>query len=122
MAKHLIIMIGTRNKRGALGPAGMKDSMGGMDDDSAGPDAQDTGGGGATCSIPMDSLSADGTPPSVGDTVKFSIEGIVQNVSGGNAEITVNTVNGEAVGGNASPGSAGESTSAMGDRLRKQAG
>ncbi len=115
-------MIGTRSKRGALGPAGMKDSMGAMDDDSAGPDAQDTGGGGATCSIPMDSLSADGTPPSVGDKVNFSIEGIVQNVSGGNAEITVNSVNGEAVGGNDGSGTPGESTSSMGDRLRKQAG
>lgn len=100
----------------------MKDSMGAMDDDSAGPDAQDTGGGGATCSIPMDSLSADGTPPSVGDKVNFSIEGIVQNVSGGNAEITVNSVNGEAVGGNDGSGTPGESTSSMGDRLRKQAG
>jgi hypothetical protein len=99
----------------------MKDS-GGIDDDSAGPDAQDAQdtGGSPYATVPIDSLSADGTPPSVGDKVNFSVEGVVKGLSGGNAEITINSVDGEAVGGNAGPGVSGESTSAMGDRLRKQ--
>ena len=108
-----------RNMRGALGAAGMKDSGMGAQD-FAGDDTEDTSGG-AEATVPIDSLSADGTPPSVGDTVKFSIEGVVQNISGGNAEIEINSVDGEAVGGNASAGDTGESTSAMGDRLRSKA-
>jgi hypothetical protein len=115
-------MIGTRAQRGALGPAGMKDS-GGIDDDSAGPDAQDAQdtGGAPYATVPIDSLSADGTPPSVGDKVNFSVEGVVKGLSGLRAEITIGSIDGESVGSGA-PGASGigESTSQMGDRLRKQ--
>ena len=97
------------------------------------------GPGGYTCKVPTNALAEDGVPPEVGDTVQYSVSGTVQSVSGGQATVKIDSVNGEPVteeasetpeeegtepaggGGGAGGAGAGESTSAMGARLRKAA-
>ena len=52
----------------------------------------------STCTIPIDSLEQDGTPPEQGDSVSFSVDGTVQSIDGDNATIKITAVNGEPVG------------------------
>ena len=87
-------------------------------------------GGTYTVKLPLDALEQDGVPPEQGDSVSFSVEGSVQSVSGTNAVVKVESVNGEPV--NESPADeaaegeppdsgAGPSTSDMGAALAKGA-
>lgn len=124
-----------RNMRGAMGANGMKAS--GWTPDNEGNEDESAEGSmaGSTATVPLDSLGD--TPPQVGDTVNFSVEGTVKSIQGSNAVIDIDTVNGDAgtndddtgdeEGESTSPGAdygppAGkESLSAMGARLRKKA-
>ncbi len=99
-------------------------------DQGADEDTEGAGGGSGTCNVPISSLSVDGTPPTVGDKVNFSVEGTVNDIQGGMASIDIHTVDGEAAqddgsenppAGNGSGAGGPESLSAMGDRLRKKA-
>ena len=56
-------------------------------------------GGGSTATVPLSALEQDGVPPEEGDTVSFSVDATVQSVSGGNATLKIDAVNGEPVGG-----------------------
>jgi hypothetical protein len=51
-----------------------------------------------TCTIPVDSLEQDGTPPEENDSVSFQVDGTVQSIDGDDATIKVTAVNGEPVG------------------------
>jgi hypothetical protein len=55
--------------------------------------------GGATATVPIDLLSQDGVPPEQGDTVSFSVDATVKSVSGDNAVVSIQAVNGEPVNG-----------------------
>lgn len=55
-------------------------------------------GGGATTTVPVNALAEDGVPPEEGDSVSFSVQGKVQSVSGGNATVSIDSINGEPVG------------------------
>jgi hypothetical protein len=46
---------------------------------------------------PLDSLSVNGTPPAVGDTVEVKVGGKVSRIDGDNAYVTPDTVNGEPI-------------------------
>jgi hypothetical protein len=63
-----------------------------------------------TCKIPVNSLSEDGVPPEVGDSVDYSVKGTVKSVSGGQATVDIDSVNGEPVGEEASESPEEEST------------
>ena len=92
-------------------------------------------GGGYTCKVPVNSLAESGVPPEEGDTVEYSVSGTVQSVSGSDATIKIDSINGEPVSEEASEspeeeaseesqeggGGPGESTAAMGARLKKAA-
>lgn len=54
--------------------------------------------GNPTATVPVDALSEDGVPPEENDKVSFSVEGTVQSVSGQNATISIDSINGEPVG------------------------
>ncbi len=132
MAKGIVIMIAPKKNSGAKGGimqsrADMMNDPEDQADQGADEDTEDNGGG-ATCSVPISSLSVDGTPPSVGDTVNFSVEGTVGNISGGIAQVDIKTIDGESAqddsgdqAGDGSSPAGTESLSAMGDRLRKKA-
>jgi hypothetical protein len=95
------------------------------------------GPGGYTCKVPVNALAEDGVPPEEGDTVQYSVEGKVQSVTGGTATISIDSINGEPVAEEASEtpeeeaaepetgtegaGGGGESTAAMGARLKREA-
>jgi len=93
------------------------------------------GPGGYTCKVPVNSLAESGVPPEEGDTVEYSVSGTVQSVSGSDATIKIDSINGEPVSEEASEspeeeaseesqeggGGPGESTAAMGARLKKAA-
>ena len=54
---------------------------------------------GSTATIPIDLLSQDGVPPEQGDSVSFSVDATVKSVSGDNATVSIQAVNGEPVNG-----------------------
>ena len=54
--------------------------------------------GDATATVPVNSLSEDGVPPEEGDKIQCSVEGTVQSISGPNATISIDSINGEPVG------------------------
>jgi hypothetical protein len=60
------------------------------------------GPGGYTCKVPVNSLAEDGVPPEQGDTVEYSVSGTVQSVSGSEATIKIDSINGEPVSEEAS--------------------
>ena len=86
-------------------------------------------GGGYTCKVPLDLLSADGVPPEQGDSVSYQVDGQVQSVDAEDATVKITAVNGEPVSESASDEtaedqgtpSAGPSTADMGAALRKGA-
>jgi hypothetical protein len=98
-----------------------------------------TAGADYTCKVPLDLLSEDGVPPAQGDKVSYSVDGTVDAVTGDEATITLDAINGQPVGsdsgqeeaGEAPPGAPpgatpalsgpGETTANMGARLRKGA-
>jgi hypothetical protein len=55
-----------------------------------------------TCEVPVDALSESGVPPEQGDKVSYSVEGTVQSISGPTATVSIDSVNGEPVGEEAS--------------------
>jgi hypothetical protein len=94
-------------------------------------------GGGYTCKVPTSSISESGVAPEQGDQVEYSVSGTVQSVSGNQATVKIDAINGEPVaeegaespeeeaaepetgtegGGAASPA---ESAASMGARLKK---
>jgi hypothetical protein len=58
--------------------------------------------GAYTAKVPVNSLAESGVPPEEGDKVQFSVEGTVQSVSGSNATLSIDSVNGEPVSEEAS--------------------
>jgi hypothetical protein len=95
-------------------------------------------GGGYTCKVPVASISESGVAPEKGDQVEYSVSGSVQSVSGNQATVKIDAINGEPVaeegaespeeeaaepetgteGGGAGAGPA-ESLASMGARLKK---
>lgn len=55
-------------------------------------------GGGYTTRVPVSALAEDGVPPEEGDSVSFSVEGKVQDVSGDTATVDIDSINGEPIG------------------------
>jgi hypothetical protein len=53
--------------------------------------------GGSTATVPIDLLSQDGVPPEQGDKVSFSAEATVQSVTGTDATVKLDSINGEPV-------------------------
>jgi hypothetical protein len=72
-------------------------------------------GDGYTCKVPVNSLSEDGVAPEVGDSVDYSVKGTVKSVSGGQATVDIDSVNGEPVGEEASESPEEESTEEEGE-------
>jgi hypothetical protein len=68
-----------------------------------------------TCKLPVNSLEEGGTPPEEGDSVDFSVKGTVQSVSGNNATVKIDSINGEPVGEEASESPEEESTEEEGE-------
>jgi hypothetical protein len=93
------------------------------------------GPSGYTCKVPVASISESGVAPEQGDSVSYSVDGTVQSVSGNQATVKIDAINGEPVAeeGAESPeeeaaepetgteGGAGpaESAASMGARLKK---
>jgi hypothetical protein len=69
-----------------------------------------------TCKVPVNSLEEGGTPPEEGDSVDFSVKGTVQSVSGNNATVKIDSINGEPVGEEASESPEEESTEEEGEQ------
>ena len=67
-------------------------------------------GGGFTADVPVNALAEDGVPPEEGDQVSFSCEGKIQSVSGSSATVSIDSINGEPVGEEASESSQEEAT------------
>jgi hypothetical protein len=59
-------------------------------------------GGEYTCKVPISAISEGGVPPEEGDTVQYSVEGKVQSVTGNTATVSIDTINGEPIGEEAS--------------------
>jgi hypothetical protein len=97
----------------------------------------DKGPSGYTCKVPVASISESGVAPEEGDSVSYSVDGTVQSVSGNQATVKIDAINGEPVAeegaespeeeaaepesgteGGASPA---ESAASMGARLKKGA-
>jgi hypothetical protein len=86
-------------------------------------------GGGYTCKVPLDLLSADGVPPEQGDQVDYQVSGTVQSVDAEDATVKITAVNGEPVDESSAEETtedqgtppAGPSTADMGAALRKGA-
>lgn len=53
--------------------------------------------GGYSCKVPLELLAEDGVPPSEGDTVSYQVDGTVKSVSGNDAEISIEAINGQPV-------------------------
>jgi hypothetical protein len=129
MAKKtgLAVMIGIGKAKGPPPDSGMS-AMRQMNSDM---NPGDSGGGSATATVPVSALNVDGTAPQEGDTVNFSVEGTVKSISGKDAVVSINTIDGEDVEDYADQGadegaegdmSGGkENLSQMGARLRKKA-
>jgi hypothetical protein len=77
-------------------------SLIGPPDDSgaggAGSAPTDSTSGGVTVTIPIDLLGQDGVPPSQGDQVQAQIDATVKSVSGSNATLTIDAIDGQPVG------------------------
>jgi hypothetical protein len=69
---------------------------------------------GSTATIPIDLLSQDGVPPEQGDSVSFSVDATVKSVSGDNATVSIQAVNGEPVNGGGGDDESGEDDSGDG--------
>ena len=65
---------------------------------------QPKSGGGSTATVPIDLLSQDGVPPEQGDKVSFSCDATVKSVSGTNATVSIDAINGEPVAEEAGEG------------------
>jgi hypothetical protein len=65
--------------------------------------------------VPVNSLEEGGTPPEEGDSVDFSVKGTVQSVTGKNATVKIDSINGEPVGEEASESPEEESTEEEGE-------
>jgi hypothetical protein len=63
---------------------------------------------GSTATIPIDLLAQDGVPPEEGDDVSFSVDATVKSVSGDNATVSIQAVNGEPVNGGGGDDESGE--------------
>jgi hypothetical protein len=70
--------------------------------------------GASTATIPIDLLSQDGVPPEQGDSVSFSVDATVKSVSGDNATVSIQAVNGEPVNGGGGDDESGEDDSGDG--------
>jgi hypothetical protein len=68
------------------------------------------------CKVPVNSLEEGGTPPEEGDSVDFSVKGTVQSVTGKNATVKIDSINGEPVGEEASESPEEESTEEEGEQ------
>jgi hypothetical protein len=53
--------------------------------------------GGATATVPVNSLAQDGVPPEEGDKISAQIEGTVKSVDGNEATVSIDSINGEPV-------------------------
>lgn len=73
------------------------------------------GPSGYTCKVPINSLSESGVPPEEGDTVQYSVEGTVQSVSGSDATVKIDSINGEPVSEEASESPQEEATEEQGE-------
>ena len=68
------------------------------------PDAEDLSegpegsSGGVTVTVPLDLLSQDGVPPGQGDQVQAQIDATVKSVSGKNATLSIDAIDGQPVG------------------------
>lgn len=60
--------------------------------------APDSSGGGVTVTIPLDLLAQDGVPPGQGDQVQAQIDATVKSVSGSNATLSIDAIDGQPVG------------------------
>jgi hypothetical protein len=63
---------------------------------------------GSTATIPIDLLAQDGVPPEECDDVSFSVDATVKSVSGDNATVSIQAVNGEPVNGGGGDDESGE--------------
>lgn len=90
------------------------------------------GPSGYTCKVPVASISESGVAPEEGDSVSYSVDGTVQSVSGNQATVKIDAINGESVAeeGAESPeeeaaepaeAAPAESAASMGARLKKGA-
>ena len=79
---------------------GPPDDTGGALDSEGAADAGDPGEspGGVTVTVPLDLLSQDGVPPGQGDQVQAQIDATVQSVSGKNATLSIDAIDGQPVG------------------------
>jgi hypothetical protein len=59
-------------------------------------------GGNYEATVPVNALAESGVPPEEGDKVSFSVDATVQSVSGSNATLSIDSINGEPVGEEAS--------------------
>jgi hypothetical protein len=109
------VMIGMKKGAGP-NPDGGPGALREMNSDLNSGDSSDSSGTQVT--VPIDSLSVEGTPPEMGDSVSFNVEGTVKSVDGNNAVVEVTAIDGQAVD-NSSSGD--ENMSAMGSRLRNKA-
>jgi hypothetical protein len=76
---------------------------------------------GSTCTVPIDSLEQDGTPPEEGDDVSFSVDGTVQSIDGDNATIKIEAINGEPTSGSDDEGNDDDTSSGpSADQLKQQ--
>lgn len=79
-------------------------------------------GGAANATIPVNALAEDGVPPEEGDKVSFSVDGTVKSVSGNNATVSIDSVNGEPVGEEAAESPEEETTEEQGEGAAPGAG
>jgi hypothetical protein len=71
-------------------------SLIGPPDDTGGTKSSSSGG--VTVTVPLDLLSQDGVPPAQGDQVQAQIDATVKSVSGSNATLTIDAIDGQPVG------------------------
>ena len=76
------------------------DSGGAPDSEGAGDtgDPNESSSGGVTVTVPLDLLSQDGVPPGQGDQVQAQIDATVKSVSGKNATLLIDAIDGQPVG------------------------
>lgn len=80
---------------------GPPDDTGGASDSEGASDTGDSGessSGGVTVTVPIDLLSQDGVPPAQGDQVQAQIDATVKSVSGSNATLSIDAIDGQPVG------------------------
>lgn len=59
----------------------------------------DESGGGSEVTVPTELLELSGPAPKEGDSISFQVDGKVTGIDGGSATISIEKVNGEALGG-----------------------